>query len=384
MQDLPKIVRSRLQEAAAAEAHPDADLLTAFAERTLAESERVLMVEHLAGCGDCREVLAFALPTAEAIEADTSTRPVRSGWLSLPVLRWGIVAAGIIAVTSLSIVQYRHRQSKSETVVSNLIARNDTSSAPHALRSSPQVSEPQVVLPQAEIRQPRLRNKVLPNGAEMTAEIPERIPAQRLDRQVAIPPSSQVVEVQAEAAAVTAQKQVPEQFALSQKEPPFQNRSLTDSGVVKAKDPAFSQAASNGARWTISSAGDLQRSFDEGKTWEEVNVNAEPTGDSVQVGPVVRDEQKKLPNKTAQPGLVLRAVAAIGSEVWAGGSGATLYHSGDSGAHWTRVLPSSAAVAVTGDITGIEFSDPQHGRITTSAGEFWITGDGGQTWGPQR
>jgi hypothetical protein len=374
MQDLPKIVRSRLQEATAAEAHPDADLLTAFAERALLEPERVRVVEHLAGCGDCREVVTFALPSAEAVETDTSPRPVRSGWWSLPVLRWGMVAAGIIAVTSLSMVQYRHRQSKSESVASSLMARNDTSSAAQALQSSPQVSEPQVVLPQTEIRQPKFRKNVLPRSS-----------TQREDR--AIPPSSRVVEMQGETATVAAQNQVPNQFALSQKEPLLQDRSLTDSDVVKAKDPAFPQAASVDARWTISSAGSLQRSFDAGKTWEEVNLNAEAAGDSLQVGNAVRDEQKdeqkKVPNKTAQSSLVFRAVAAIGSEVWAGGSGATLYHSGDSGAHWTRVLPSSAAAAVTGDITAIEFSDPQHGRIATSAGEFWITDDGGQTWGPQ-
>jgi hypothetical protein len=379
MQDLPKIVRSRLQDATVAEAHPDADLLTAFAERTLAESERVRLVEHLAGCVDCRDVVTFALPSAEAVEADTSTRPVRTGWGSFPVLRWGIVAAGIIAVASLSLVQYRmvqnrHHQSKSETLVSSLVARNDASPAAQALRPSPKVSEPQA-LPQMEIGQRRVRKNVLP-----------RMPAQRVDR--AIPPSSQVVEGQAEAATVAVQNRVPDQFALSQKEPLLQNRSLTDSDVVKAKDPAPSQATSNGARWTISSAGNLQRSFDAGKTWEDVDVNADTAKDSLQMGNAVRDEQKdeqkKVPNKTGQPNLVFRVVAAIGSEVWAGGSGATLYHSGDSGAHWTLMLPSSEAAAVTGDITGIEFSDSQHGRIATSAGEFWITGDGGQTWGPQQ
>jgi photosystem II stability/assembly factor-like uncharacterized protein len=35
---------------------------------------------------------------------------------------------------------------------------------------------------------------------------------------------------------------------------------------------------------------------------------------------------------------------------------------------------------LTGDITSIEFSDRQHGRITTSIGEVWITADDGGTW----
>jgi len=28
----------------------------------------------------------------------------------------------------------------------------------------------------------------------------------------------------------------------------------------------------------------------------------------------------------------------------------------------------------------MEFSDAQHGKVVTSAGEIWITADNGQTW----
>jgi photosystem II stability/assembly factor-like uncharacterized protein len=35
---------------------------------------------------------------------------------------------------------------------------------------------------------------------------------------------------------------------------------------------------------------------------------------------------------------------------------------------------------LTGDITALEFSDQQHGRITTSTPALWITADDGQTW----
>jgi hypothetical protein len=67
MQDVPKIVEARLQRAghASAEIHPDADLLTAFAEQSLGESERGQVMEHLARCGDCRDVVALALPAIE-------------------------------------------------------------------------------------------------------------------------------------------------------------------------------------------------------------------------------------------------------------------------------------------------------------------------------
>jgi photosystem II stability/assembly factor-like uncharacterized protein len=80
---------------------------------------------------------------------------------------------------------------------------------------------------------------------------------------------------------------------------------------------------------------------------------------------------------------MFRAVAAAGLEVWVGGSGSMLYHSLDGGENWTRVLPSSNGVALRGDITSLEFPDPQHGSVSTSNSELWTTSDGGQSWRKQ-
>ena len=66
MQNVPKIVRERLKAAAPAVNHPDADLLTAFAEDSLPGVERDGVLEHLARCGACRDIVALALPEAEA------------------------------------------------------------------------------------------------------------------------------------------------------------------------------------------------------------------------------------------------------------------------------------------------------------------------------
>jgi photosystem II stability/assembly factor-like uncharacterized protein len=103
----------------------------------------------------------------------------------------------------------------------------------------------------------------------------------------------------------------------------------------------------------------------------------------------IRGEQKEQAKKIRQkeqanPAVVFRAVAANGAEVWAGGAGAMLYHSLDSGDHWTHVLPSEANASLAGDVIGVEFSEPQHGRVVTSSGEIWLTADGGQTWHKQQ
>jgi photosystem II stability/assembly factor-like uncharacterized protein len=79
-------------------------------------------------------------------------------------------------------------------------------------------------------------------------------------------------------------------------------------------------------------------------------------------------------------GLVFRAVAALGPEVWVGGKAGALYHSSDQGTHWTQIKPTANGAALTADIVGIDFSDAQHGKLTTSEGKIWTTSDGGASW----
>jgi hypothetical protein len=145
-------------------------------------------------------------------------------------------------------------------------------------------------------------------------------------------------------------------------------------------------------RWTVGAGGALQRSFDQGKTWQTVNVNASPTSSAsleiiaresrAKEVPKEKDADKKLrKQEVATP--IFRAVTAAGAEVWAGGSAGALYHSLDAGNHWTHVVPSSAGTVLTGDIVSLDFPDSQNGRVTTSTPEVWTTSDAGQTWQKQ-
>jgi hypothetical protein len=131
MQNVPKIVRARLQQPtpATAGAHPDADLLTAFAEHSLAARERDRVLEHLARCADCREVVVLALPATEAVALAGSGSSARIDWLSLPVLRWGVVAAAALAVTSVGLLQYRQRHQEKTLVATSLIPREQLAGA---------------------------------------------------------------------------------------------------------------------------------------------------------------------------------------------------------------------------------------------------------------
>ena len=153
MQDVPQFVLKRLQEKQpAADSHPDADLLTAFAEQSLAGDERARVMEHLTRCGDCRDVVAIALPATE-IEAETQREresialpiSVSIGWLRWPTLRWGALAAAILVVASLGVLEYSHRNQMS-------VASNRPQDAVVASSVSRQAPSPQATVQQTEMQ----------------------------------------------------------------------------------------------------------------------------------------------------------------------------------------------------------------------------------------
>ncbi len=106
-------------------------------------------------------------------------------------------------------------------------------------------------------------------------------------------------------------------------------------------------------RWMLTSAGALQRSLDQGHTWERVPVASNVS---------------------------FHALSVDGAEIWVGGPAGALYHSTNSGQNWVQVIPNSNGNSLTAEITKIEFASPQQGTITASSGEVWSTSDAGKTW----
>jgi Photosynthesis system II assembly factor YCF48/Putative zinc-finger len=105
MTDVPKFVLERLRKGEVT-AHPEADVLAAFAEKSLSEREQTSVLAHLATCSDCREVLALAAEAEPEVSATEVRRDVpATSWVRWPVLRWGAAAACVVIVGAAVLYQ---------------------------------------------------------------------------------------------------------------------------------------------------------------------------------------------------------------------------------------------------------------------------------------
>jgi hypothetical protein len=418
MTEVPKIVYNRLQAASQERtpagqepperAHPDADLLTAFTEQALSETEREGLLNHLSLCGECREVIALALPATEisaqanAIHTTTIRTKGATGWwnaLTTPSLRWATLAAAAAIIVAVLVVHpgslNRERStSANQQVAKTLSAPTDPSSLNSAMTAAPTnesvatlKSENSVPLPQPE----RHRSKSLNPGHDATpatqAESGVTLADNKTDSAAAgkMPSApgkrgaNEIVEATGASPAVQAEaSRAPDDSLMAQNDAqpvikskpaaetetsqlqgtvspntvaqlPLTGRNVTS--MARAAGPAMPPAANN-LTWSIT-AGVLQRSMDGGHTWRNA----------------------------LQSDHAFLCYASNGQEVWTGGQAGTLFHSADGGLTWARVQPSIKAQQLSSDITHIELRSRLEIAISTATNDVWVSGDGGRTWG---
>ena len=104
--------------------------------------------------------------------------------------------------------------------------------------------------------------------------------------------------------------------------------------------------------WRLSSGGRVERSADQGKTWQ------------LQSSGVTSD--------------LLTGAAPSDKVAWVAGRAGVVLRTTD-GEHWQRVASPAAAA----DWTSIEASDALRSTVTSGDGRHFATADGGQTWKQQ-
>ena len=168
MTEVPKIVYDRLRAArlqqlpigsAAESAHPDSNLLTAFAEQVLSATERDGVLEHLALCAECRDTVALALP-AENVEVISvfsepvfserekgeapiprAAEPATRRLFAWPRLRWVALAACVAVVGSALLLRPGKLNPPTQPSAGQQIASSAPTSAggPSSTVSSPSI-----------------------------------------------------------------------------------------------------------------------------------------------------------------------------------------------------------------------------------------------------
>lgn len=412
MQSVPQIVRERLKAGVGVTTHPDANILAAFAEQALLEAERAHVLAHLAACTDCRNILALALPGIDTNIVMPVSVAVGRSWFTWPVFRWGFATAGV-ALIGLGVVEFQHYRPVHSAMFAKQIAPVPITAETQKKVGAPSAIAPQQAsaskvtafatkgvhpVPEAKLHLERKLATPLPKifpalKAQASTALSKQGPAN-----APVPPaSSQMVAIEAQNVAVDTQAAASQPFS----NPSAEQFSAYNSGPMSRAKPADIQPVQADvvgslpamSRWSITGVGGLQRSYDQGKTWQDVSVSATTlpavagAGIGSAGGPTNAAKQNSVHGQVAAKmsaaPIFFRAVTAAGNEVWAGGSNAALFHSTDGGNHWARVLPSSPYAVLTGDILSVEFSDLKHGTVTTSTPEIWTTADDGQNWQKQ-
>ncbi len=350
-----------------AEPHPDADVLTAFAEGSLLTREREELFAHLAACAQCREVLhsvteAVEEPVEESkpfLVARPTQAPVRR-WIS-----WASVAAGIVLVSSVGLVYRQRMELKGPATANNAPG---TTSEVSALNqpSPPLAGEPKAagstvvdksMTEKLKNAQPIREAAPMPSGGLASAG---NTPAEGVKQSDGSTSHAQVETAQVRSSqeeylgAGQTQNRAQAQAGVEAqaKAVPAPAASFVPSEPLRAlSKTSFAAAASAPPRWRIDSAGVVERAIGS-RGWEKL----------------FPDENGKM-----------RVVSVYAGDVWVGGESTRLYHSADNGYNWALVtLPTKGNRDHA--IIHITFKTQLTGTVEAEDGTSWTTTDGGASW----
>lgn len=405
--EVPKIVYDRLRTAApepdsnaVARAHPDADLLTAFAEQALSAPEREEVLHHLALCGNCREVLSLADVLSLAIESvnesvnsvdappvpistESESEPVqaasirfaaRKNWrpvFAWPNLRWAGLAAGVAIVATVLVLHPGKQNHAAKSATSPSIVANVPRAAGSevTLPSSNQSTSNQSFSNQSTIL---AKSDKAQNDAESPSSGKANLSAEpRFAARIADNRKSKSNGAPFTGYALMARNYAP---AIEKAKPALQPQETQTTGAIGTTATTATNAQQKTGDTTGFTTGFGSAGL--GSTASPETSAAAAVADGPRPGSPSRDVPMRPVMWAVAAGLLQRSVdagqtwqitlhadrplltyASLDQDVWAGGEAGALFHSADSGATWTRVQPSIKGQTLSSDITQIDISN---------------------------
>ena len=421
---LPKAARNRLAREQHADAglHPDADVLNAFCEGVLDLAERRQVLDHVARCSECREVVFLAAPDAAAelttARADVErAQPLTRFWRRyMPAMA---LAAALVVVGSAVLLKREHRTGSPVAHVVEAPKEETAQAQPILPRASEvQNSEPKKAVPDnADARtidagRVSARKQLDPVVGSVMADQDNE---QRFDLPGANVSSEQQVLPPGPRGALMAKGNATNYQTLAATAPsstpsvpitagthgtaPTEasgssyggaragaivsmtaeaNAAKAEPPASPAKDNNFEDNASK-ARMAMAEAVDSSARLSQMQERASRNsaIRTRAHWRINGAGQLQRQfEDGEWETLLADTSVSFKVVSVMGDQVWAGGTAGALYQSSDAGDHWSK----SSIPGLTDTITQVQFRDATTGTVTTSSGTVWETHDGGAHW----
>jgi hypothetical protein len=345
------ILRSKLTDTPFGMAHdcPDATILAAFYDATLAPLERARMQGHVDSCARCQATLA-AIARADD-DGHRALAPHRAfEWRRL--LGFGLPVAAAAAIALVIVVRARNitQPPSNELAMTSVPAQAPAPAAMPAAPAGGAVEAPQPQQPQREALE-RAESASGAAGAFSNSPASPAPPA-------AAPPASAGAAGSAmnaaavggfarrrEFAAATApMAAAPSPLILAEEATP----SMQDTAHRPPNTPFTVESPDHLATWVIGPGGSIVKHTHSGRTFTQTS------GVSVEL---------------------LAASAPSPRDCWIVGRKGTILRTRDGGGYWENVVSPT-----TEDVVHVRAADAHNAVIRTAAGKSYATTDGGATW----
>ena len=434
---MSNILRQRLEARQSVHTeHPGTDLLAAFVEHRLKDSEREKLLGHLATCSACRDAIILAIPEAAAETAGTAAARGFSGHFPA-AMRWASVAAALAVAVGVGVLSYEHETVSTSTKIAAMPSSSAEQTKPATAESEQAKTPPEQQNAPSSRENTADRNKyVSPNAGSVNGLLASAGSSARGSRVGKFENSSrtfakklreQPVEVSGQNQAIqpaeayldvaptkpvnaVSQNDIAETRAVvAAAPPPPPSAALTaptgQEGQVAFADGRVPVETKNRP---LSVKGALEAGGPGSVHEESLNMPPKAAGFSALPGTMMRKSefaftemvswtvtaagklQRQLHNGAVKfiepaPGVMVRAVAARGIEVWAAGlqpdlsarqwrQAPALFHSSDAGETWTKVNGPWHS-----SINTLTLTSSSSLTVATEDGT-WVSRDAGKSW----